>query len=981
MSFVVNMIPNIFSGESNQDSEPNLAIDPADPRRIAGSAFTPDPLGGANAPIFVSTDGGSTWTLNNIVPSQAAAATGDITLAFGHQGRLYSGILRRPGGLRLNILRTNDFTSPTAMTVLVDRTGSGVDQPYVEAARVFRGAGAGLDRVFVGNNDFNGAAGRTATVDVSLDGAAAVPPPPANFVARRIEPRATSGQDLPPIRPAVHIDGTVYAAYFGRRAGGSDVVVVRDDDWAAGGTQFAALVDSADGLAGQRVVTGVNVPFENFQTMGMERLVASDLSIAVDPRDSRRVWVAWGDRPAGTANLTLHVRRSTDRGQTWSADLRTVADAKAPVVAVNSRGRVAFLCQRLTGTAPNRRWVTQVERTGNDFGSFTTTELATVPANAPAPQFLPYLGDYMDMKSPGKDFCGIFSTSNTPALANFPIGVTYQRNANFNTQTLFAADGVTPVPASIDPFFFSLTELAAERDVYVADWTDSATDFDRGVEPSSQPVFYNRSDVWNRLANAPGAFDASNRPANQLPRNGPGIHGRNFAFARIRRRGSGVAVAVTTHFLVSRFGTGSNYLDAGATPDLVVNLAAPDDVMTMTTGYRWQLPATSSSHLCLAVEISTAQDPIVAPSLLGRAPGWPTTDLLVINDNNKAQRNMGVGPTTPKGFLTWYALIHNAATIRRDVVLEWNRSGAKPAPGDRLQQVGARPRELKASGQLAVRDLKPGESRFVRVTLAGGDARRDAVVVFNEMVGNAIVNGFAITAQTSAQGEVTRFLLQRALSVYTRAKAHGVGDAAELAKSAEALLKQKNPEKGYVDLVETARELDAQIAKEIGGRLGGRGDPFALAASSDGVRKALSAGDVPAIQSNHGAFLEGVDAALTTIDMGEGDLADVCQNLRWQAELFRSRKLSRQSSAKRVVSGSEEFVDAFAAHKASADDYPELMSKLLPALSEAGKTLKSEALAERAGAMRDITDPEALQRRHWEYLDTLSTDVDTGEED
>jgi hypothetical protein len=974
MSFVVNIIPNIFSGESNQDSEPNLAIDPADPRRIACSAFTPDPLGGANAPIFVSTDGGLTWALNNIVPSQAAAATGDITLAFGHQGRLYSGILRRPGGLRLNILRTTDFTSPTAMTVLVDRTGSGVDQPYIEAARVFRGSGAGLDRVFVGNNDFNGASGRTATVDVSLDGAAAAPPPPANFVARRIEPRATSGQDLPPIRPAVHIDGTVYAAYFGRRAGGlSDVVVVRDDNWAAGGTQFAALVDSGDGLVGQRVVTGVNVPFENFQTMGMERLVASDLSIAVDPRDSRRVWVAWGDRPGGTANLTLHVRRSTDGGQTWSADRRTIANAKAPVVAVNSRGRVAFLCQRLTGTAPNQRWVTQVERTGNDFGSFTTTQLATVPANAPAPQFLPYLGDYMDMKSPGKDFCGIFSTNNTPALANFPIGVTYQRNANFSTQTLFAADGVTPVPVSIDPFFFCLTELAAEQDVYVADWTDSATAFDRGVEPSTEPVFYNRSDVWNRLANSPGAFDANNRPANQLPRNGPGIFGRNFAFARIRRRGTGAAVAVTTHFLVSRFGTGSNYLDAGATPDLVVNFAAPDDVITMAAGYRWQLPATSSSHLCLAVELSTPQDPIVPPSLLGRAPGWPTTDLLVINDNNKAQRNMGVGPTTSKGFLTWYALIHNAATIRRDIVLEWDRAGGKAARGDRLQQIGGRPQELKESGQLVVRDLKPGESRFVRVTLAGGrDARRDALVVFNEMVGNAVVNGFAISAQTRAQGEVTRFLVQRALSVYTRAEAFGFDEAAELAKAAGALLKQKNPEKEYVDFVQKAQDPDSQIAKEIGGRLGGRGDPFGLAASTDGVRKGLSANDVPAIQSNHGAFLEGVDAALTTLDMREGDLADVCQNFRWQMDLFRSKKLAGLSSSKRVISRSEKFVDAFAAHEATADNYPELMKKLLPALREAGKTMKSDALIDQVSAIRDAADPKALQRRHWEYLDTLA---------
>ena len=136
---------------------------------------------------------------------------------------------------------------------------------------------------------------------MSLDGGAGAPPPPSNFVARRIEPRATNGQDLPPIRPGGPHRRHVYAAYFGRRAGGlSDVVVVRDDDWAAGATQFAALLDSGDGLRGQRVVTGVNIPFENFQTMGMERLVASDLSIAVDPRDSRArlAWPGATGRPA-----------------------------------------------------------------------------------------------------------------------------------------------------------------------------------------------------------------------------------------------------------------------------------------------------------------------------------------------------------------------------------------------------------------------------------------------------------------------------------------------------------------------------------------------------------------------------------------------------------------------------------------------------------------------------------------------------------
>lgn len=980
MSFVVNMIPNIFSGETNQDSEPNLAIDPADPRRIAGSAFTRDPLGGANAPIFVSTDGGHTWALNNIVPSQPGAATGDITLGFGHQGRLYAGILRIPGGLRLNILRTTAFTSPTVMTVLVDRTGSGVDQPYVEAARVFRGAAAGLDRVYVGNNDFNAALGRTATVDVSLDGGGATPPPPSNFLARRIEPRATGGQDWPPIRPAVHIDGTIYAAYFGLRAGGTtDVVVARDDNWAAGATQFADLHDSGDGLAGQIVATGVNVPFENFATMALERLVASDLSIAVDPRDSRRVWVAWGDRPAGTTGLTLHVRRSMDGGQTWSPDLRVVSNAKAPVVAVNSRGRVAFLYQQLTGAAPNQRWVTQVERTGNEFTSFMTTVLANVPANAPPAQFLPYLGDYMDMKSPGKDFYGIFSANNTPALANFPSGVTYQRNANFGTQTLFAADGITPVAASIDPFFFCLTELAAEQDVYVADWTDSATAFDLGVEPSSEPVFYNRSDVWTRLANAPGAFDASNRPVNEPPRNGPGAFGDNFAFARIRRRGTGAAVAVNAHFLVSRFGTGSNYFDAGTDPDPVVNFAPGDDVITMAAGYPWHLPATSSTHLCLAVEVSTLQDPVVPPSLLGHAPGWPTTDLLVINDNNKAQRNMELGPTTASGFLTIYALIHNAATIRRDVVLELAFGGRKPVQLDRLQVIGGKPQPVRSSGRIVLKELKPGESRFLRVTLGGArDGKQDSLLVVSEMVGNRVVNGFAVSAQTRASADVARYLVRRAVSVYTRAGAFGIRGAAKLAKQVQALAKQKNPERAYVEFVRKAAEqADDVVVKEIVGRLGGRGDPFGLATSQKSVLSALRVGDGPGVQSHHGAFLEGVDAALTTLDLREGDLADVCQNLRWQADLFRAKKLSGLNSRKRVISSSEKFVADFAARRVATDNYPKLMASLLPALREAAKALKSDSLAQQIVAMRDATDARALQRRHWEFLDTLA-DLVTG---
>lgn len=445
---VVNIIPNALSAEVNQDSEPNLAVNPADPRQIAASAFTPNPLAAGNAPIFVSTDGGDTWAMNFIVPTQSGQMTGDITTRFGGSSNvLYAGILRRPGlvanQLRLNILSTGDFTNATTMTVLVDRNGP--DQPYVQATTA-----GGADRVFVGDNDLGLFPGRTATIDRSADG--------TNFTNVVIEARNTSGQDQPPIRPAIAPGSVIYAAFFSRRVGGSDVVVVRDDAGGVGASPFVSLLDT-DGVAGVRVVTGRNVPFENFShaNFGQERLVASNLSIAADPTDAAHVCVAWGDRVA-TEPLTLHVRCSSDSGATWStADLRTVGTATNPALAFSSRGRAGFLYQELTGTGAASRWVTRIEVADGDFANRTTFDLANTPATSPAPQFLPYLGDYVHLMAVGTDFFGIFSANNTPDEANFPQGVTYQREADFVSKVLTDAGG-TAVPVSIDPFFFQVSD-------------------------------------------------------------------------------------------------------------------------------------------------------------------------------------------------------------------------------------------------------------------------------------------------------------------------------------------------------------------------------------------------------------------------------------------------------------------------------------------------------------------------------------------
>ena len=445
---VVNLIPASLSGETNQDSEPFLAVQTANPQVMVASAFTPNPVSSTgNAPVYVSQDGGSSWVLNAITPVQRM--TCDIThaIATGEnhpRGDLHAGTLACVASVTLDESETTDVSSGTAMSV--QSTRSNVDQPFVRALAI-----SNSDHIYVGVNDFNQPNGHTATVDVSVDGG-------ATYKSVSVEARNTMGQDGPSIRPAVASDNTVYAAYFGWRkfdgkTATSDVVVVRDDAGAAGSSPFQALKDPSDNLPGRLVVQGVSIPWSNAPTLGQER-IGSTLSIAVDPSNSSTVYVGWADRVGNGDIYTLHVRRSADRGVTWSnSDLphTTIKDATNIALAVASDGVAGLLYQQLA----SGRWVTHLVQSRNAFATIQDIILANVPANAPAEQFLPYLGDYDYLLSVGNEFRGVFCASNMPDLANFPQGVTYQRAANFSTKTLTDGSG-NPVAISIDPFYFSV---------------------------------------------------------------------------------------------------------------------------------------------------------------------------------------------------------------------------------------------------------------------------------------------------------------------------------------------------------------------------------------------------------------------------------------------------------------------------------------------------------------------------------------------
>jgi hypothetical protein len=998
---VVNMVPQSLSGDTNSDSEPSVTVDPSNPQRIVGTAFRPDTAAGSTTgPYFFSADGGATWALNSVIPGGTSTfGQKDISVRFSPtSGVLYAGILRGDSALRLNILRKANFSGPGAMTVLLDRTPD--DQPWVETGSVLNGGGILVDRVYVSSNDISQRPnGRTASVDFSLDAATA--PAPAGFnTPARLETRTSADigggqrQDGPSVRTAVHRSGTLYGAYLGWRTFGSpnvtDVVVTRDDNWGQGATPFTALLDPGDGLAGVRVATNLSVASLG-TSLGTQR-IGSSLAIAVDPRERRRVYLAWCDGLAtSTFPYTLHVRRSDDGGQTWTGDLRTVQNATNPSLAVTVRGTVGLLYQQLGQAGGNERWRTHLEISGDHLATIAEDNLvADVLDSSAGSTISVIIGDYTNLVAAGKDLYGVFCGYNQPIAANFPSGITYQRNVDWAGQRLLANDNTTTVTASVDPFFIHWQPVALADDFYVRDWTDGPTSGDNGVEPSTHPVFYTTSDVWNRRGTLPGTFPGD-QPDSENAGNGVGTVGDNWAFARIRRRAAAPAgspdTTVKAHFLVSKLGTGSNFTDASdMDPDVVIT--DPDPTVTFTatdTGpaiagpAHWHLNPIASGHLCLAVEISSPGDPYAGASLHGRAPGWPAQDLEITDDNNKAQRNMGLSTTPARGTglcaTALFAIAHNAATRTRDMRLQYTVPPDLREYGKdiRISVIGGDRRVGGAGGVLELHGMRPGENRWIgiEVPTIPGKAGETSAIVFRDLLGDAAVSGFGLGMRRGDAAEVLRCGLERHRSVFTRlASLHGLDLAQQEAELAEAALRKKEPTaKAWLTGLSRRFEPITEMVNE----LIGDDDPFTTAPTAAALGKLLAGQPAPGVLVCVTSFLERLDTHVTRYQLLGGDVADILQNVRWQLDIVSPpSSLADLEGAADLAAASGRFVTAWDRRKAGIRDYPKLARTSLPSLSRVAEAAGID-VTEGIAAMREALDhPAALQKAHSTVLAVLA---------
>ena len=948
---LVNVIPAMLSGETRQDSECSVTVNPANPDQIALAAFTVDPASSGSAPIFVSTDGGAIWTLNVCVPG--GNRTNDISVRFGGTtGILYAAILRQDNG-NFNLLRSSTFPPVGPMTILVDRDGP--DQPWTEAGWHAEPDGTTVDRVFVTAKDSG------AVVQFSVD--AATGEPPAGF-ADAVPIEARAGSTSPSVRTSVHRRGVIYGVFVGTRDAGADIVVVRDDDWGAGG--WTDLVDE-DGIAGKRVVSGAPVPRAGTTKLGSVR-VSSRLSIAADPLDWQRVYVAWCDGAATPESpFRLHLRRSDDAGVTWTEDLRSIDAVTNPALAVNMRGSAALMYQRLTRRAGADRWETHLEISDDRFETVRTDmTVADVPDLGGT--FQPIIGDYANLIAVGKEFHGAFCGFNVPDPAHFPNGVVYLRNVDWPTRRLLHPDGVSEVGASVDPFYVRYSDVEPEQDFYVRDWTG-----DNGVEPSTHPVFWAESDVWNRGAASAGPARAG-EPAHALPRNGSGEAGENRMFAAIRRRrrADEGTTTVSARFLRTSVGVGSNYLDVSSDDPVVAFDSA--DVGPLPVHAPWRLEAAASSHQCLAVEISTAADPAHGPSLRGRAPGWPDCDNDIVDDNNRALRNMAVVVAPSRGVTSSqssvFGVVHNAATRPRDIVLDYALAFDRPPLGAvSLRIMRERRRRAKSRGQITLPAMQPGENRWVGITFRPPPGRVGdlAIVHLMEVEDGAAVSGFGLGARLGTLADAVTYTIERHRSVFTRMlEGWQVAAAEPEVQAAVAALRDAPTPARWIGGIARRWDTIEGWVGDVAGEADSRSIAREIKATRDAIAAGRSADALVALDS----LLEHLDVSLTIAQLEAGDRADIAQTVRWQAELL--PRLGDAPAIAELAEASRTFVDDYAARRSDDDDYAPLLRAALPMLRRLEPRADRAALLNLERAL-DANDPAMLQCAHRQVLLRLDT--------
>jgi hypothetical protein len=818
----------------------------------------------ANSGFSFSDNGGSVWTIGGGTPCNQAFCDGDPSLAVGQSGAIYYSWIGGTSktalsdGVSRNTPSGHTFTFRALAATCPGATGCTVaDQEHIAADRNNASASSN-DRVYNVWRDFGTAF--TLRISCSSDGG-----------ATWTSGVAIGAGDFP--RVSVGGDSFVYVA------------------WASGGNMQLHKFSNCDsGLTPQvgwpitvSAFTNVACPVPGLDRCNGRNILSSP-KVAVDDLDPTHIYYAFATS-TGTGNENVLVFDSSDGGATFprSVQVNSAVTARRFMPWISSYGGVATVgwYDRRNATAANNdltryfiggaavRGPNLVALTEIDLSGANDNECSTWPAATNATSDSESCSIQPELA--GRCLTSMGAGSNTPCdftSTVCPSGETCQtgrgapKYGDYNGVAAGAGLRFSAWSSSVPPAGVGGTSgtirvyASADRlpsDFYVRDW-NAAPNFDNGAQPSTNPVFWATSDVWNQASNSPEAAGPDGSVlGDPADRTAP-----NFAFAQVSRRAAATPTApnatVTVNFFLADYGLNTPFASIGSE---TVTFAA-GDLTKITPAHSWNVPAGASSHLCLGVQIVGPDGDTFAPPSLSGALVSPSNGIRA--DNNKAQRNLQPTIGTSAG-TEIMAMIGNAGRVRRPIKLRLRLSKDVKLDAT-VEVIGGKSDTLKNDLVVETPVLAPGANTWLRFHAASlADLKEPIRIdVFEDT--NPPANGFSILLRNLPSEEAARRNLLELAGVFRRLSSIEQNPSSEkLAQEAIHVAAEADGSSYLKFQLGNASALDEIIGRHL--RRVQDADVFKIGEALRTLRTAVAADNADAAIAAGVALVERLDADVT----------------------------------------------------------------------------------------------------------------------
>jgi outer membrane protein assembly factor BamB len=398
------------AGAATTDMEPQIAVDPADPRHMASiwSVFQPGAFFPRAARVAVTWDGGRTWrhSLQQGVdsctgnPEYSASGGHNPTVAFGPEGRLYvesqSGTPEAPGfgaeSLFVSVSEDGGETwLPTVSPIRHSRTFGIADQVSMVADRGRPGTVYLMSQVsdpnrYVVSHTLTGKAYFTR----SDDGGRTWTPPALAYAPPGLAGRAPFGNSVQRLPDGTLLDifaevnGSGALTYRTGQNYANRIYAIRSRD---GGETWSVPVPVVDQIAEYPAQPLVTDP-DGHEHWGVDAFMPPAQYAA----DGRTIYLAYAAHASdGSPQSTLHVMRSDDGGATWTETAPPTPSNAAfmPALAIAGDGTVGMTWIDLReqrpglGIWPARVWFAHSSDGGRTWSERPLTDTMDLASQRP----------------------------------------------------------------------------------------------------------------------------------------------------------------------------------------------------------------------------------------------------------------------------------------------------------------------------------------------------------------------------------------------------------------------------------------------------------------------------------------------------------------------------------------------------------------------------------------------------------------------